>query len=424
MYVGSYTNENKAGNPWDADAVRLLEAEARWSPAPANKPAPPELDTLPKAIIDAGCHDPLIYYFYYCRLRKTGQRGADGELDGPGEIWLRKALDGFRQSGYPKYFTMNAALSVALLEKRHEQPGRTGESQRLVSEAFEAMIAAIANKDYVSGQVPVRDKFWHDLQYLRDLARQTGFDTVEGLQRIVDRVGNDLDMGMLDVIDSVASYERVTDHREWELLERRVRKLLRTEEYDELEAMAARLREKKMRFSDGEWQSVRFYDALVLPRRSPPEDWMGRFAQVNRWVEARSNSAVARLALARTWEEYAWNARGGGYAKDVTPMGQALFEQRLQRARGILEGINEPMRSDPEWYRHMLLVLAPKGETWDSEECRRCLRQGVALATDYDWFDKLKAWYLLPRWYGTGNERVQVAEAGAMRMEREDGEML
>jgi hypothetical protein len=419
IYTKSYAKHNTQQNSWNQDALKVLDMAAHRHAGTADKPSQDELGSMAKSVIDAGCNDPLIYYVYYIHLRATGRKGPDGELDGPGETWLRKALDGFRRADYPQCLVMKAALSVALLEKR-QRNGLTDQSRSLASEAVNSAIQAILAREYLHPNgVPVREKFTSDLEYLRDMCRQAGLDTAEAFQRIIDRVGGNADSNMLDELDTIASHERIPDHREWETLERKARRLLRTEQFDELDAMASELRTQKSRFQDGEWKAVRFYDGLALPFKSAPEDWTNRFELVEHWTNARPASVPARLVLARTYSEYAWNARGGGYANNVTPERRKLFSERLAKAHDVLNDIHVDMREDPEWYRLMLMVLADSGQM---DKYQKCLRKGLALEPDYDWFDKLTAWFSLPRWYGNAGDWLKVAEAAAARTAAEDGD--
>jgi hypothetical protein len=421
LYVTPYSQVNTQPNPWDADAQALLEMCARRYAGISDAPTHEENGIKAKSLIDAGCTEPLVYYVYYCQLRRAGPKASDGELQGLDEIWLRKAFEGFRGSKYPRRLAMKAALSVALLEKRQEKE-HAGESRRLALEAVDFGIEAISNNEYLAKNgVPETERLTSDLDYLQDMGERVGFDTAKGFQRMVDRLGDGLYSNILDVLDTIASHERVPDHREWETLERKARRLLRTEKFDELDQMAVDLGTKKARFQDGEWKSVRFYDGLTLPRRSPPEDWTKRFELIEQWRTANPDSVPARLVQARTYFEYAWFARSGGYAKDVTPAAWKFFFDRLARARDILEDIPASGRENPEWYRLMLMDLADSQQT---DKYRTCLHQGVRLEPDYDSFDKLTAWFSLPRWYGKEGDWQKVADIAAVRTRTEDGDAL
>jgi hypothetical protein len=376
---------------------------------------------LAKEVIDAGCDDPLVYYLYYVALRAAGPRGEDGELIGPGEVWLRKALDGFRQRDYPKARTMDAALSLALLEAR--VTGKpSGQSKALASEAVDAMSAAILNKEYNAlTSPPERKRLIHNLNYLCDKGGEAGLDTGEALQRIVDSVEAKADLATLFALDEVASRERIADHLEWEKLQRMARKALRSERFDELDFMAQELRKVKPRFKDGEWMSARFYDSLALWSKSSESEWSNRFEVVNRWVKAKPDSVAAQIVLARTYFEYGWHARGGGYAGTVTSDGWAFFLERLQQARLILENIDPAKRNDPEWYRLMLMVLA---DSSNMAAYNRYLKEALAQEPDYDWYYKLTALFSLPRWYGQSNDWVKVAETSAADTRLSNGDSM
>ncbi|HXI85585.1 MAG TPA: DUF4034 domain-containing protein [Verrucomicrobiae bacterium] len=421
LYVAPYVQVNTHPNPWDADAQALLEMCARRYAGIADAPTHEEIGVKAKSVIDAGCTEPLVYYVYYCQLRRAGPKAPDGELQGPDEMWLRKAFEGFRATKYPRRLAMKAALSVALFEKRKEKE-HSGESRRLALAAVDFGIEAISNQEYMAKNgVPETNRLTSDLEYLRDMTEKVGFDTAKGFQRMVDRLGDGYFSNILDVIDTIASHERVPDHREWETLQRKGRRLLRTERFDELDQLATDLVTKKLRFQGGEWKSVYLYDGLKLPRKSPEEDWAKRFELIERWRTANPDSVPARLVQARTYMEYAWNARGGGYADSVAPAAWKFFSGRMAKAHDMLLLIPSANRQNPEWYRLMLMNLA---ETQQTDDYRECLQQAHELKLDYDWFDKQTAWYSLPRWYGNKGDWQKVAETAGDTTKDEDGDAL
>jgi len=71
------------------------------------------------------------------------------------------------------------------------------------------------------------------------------------------------------------------------------------------------------------------------------------------------------LAEAQFWIYYAWEARGTGYARTVTPSGWKLFRERLSIAEKILIESKEKASVSPVWY---LLMYSPVFHLDSSQE--------------------------------------------------------
>jgi hypothetical protein len=207
-------------------------------------------------------------------------------------------------------------------------------------------------------------------------------------------------------LDKIASRQRVPDHDEWQTFERHTKALLWQEKFTELEKLAVEIHNTKPRFQNGEWVSARLYDSLRISTRSSEAEWREQFARIDRWIQAIPYSATAKVVLARTYFEYGWHARGGGYKETVSKEGWKLLGERLEKARQILDGITTVKR-DVEWDRLMLMIKANLG---DLDGYQRTLEKAIAQEPNYDWFYKLTALYSLPRWYGHSNEWVKATE--------------
>ncbi|MGB8355116.1 MAG: hypothetical protein WCD79_14560 [Chthoniobacteraceae bacterium] len=111
----------------------------------------------------------------------------------------------------------------------------------------------------------------------------------------------------------------------------------------------------------------------------------------------------ARAAL-QGWYyiDYAWNARGSGYADTVSPDGWKLFGERLKKANDILETAYTNSDIKSVVAGNMITVELGQGEGRDQME----MWFQHAIADDPDDYtayqNKLR--YLLPRWYGSEQE--------------------
>jgi hypothetical protein len=101
---------------------------------------------------------------------------------------------------------------------------------------------------------------------------------------------------------------------------------------------------------------------------------------------------------------YAWDARGSGWAKSVTDQGWQLFAQRLAKADGALEKAWALDNTNADAATDMIGVELGQGQGRDRME----LWFGRAMAADQDNYaacaDKL--YYLEPKWYGNSHSML------------------
>ncbi|MBI3550978.1 MAG: DUF4034 domain-containing protein [Elusimicrobia bacterium] len=189
-------------------------------------------------------------------------------------------------------------------------------------------------------------------------------------------------------------------------------RLLASHDFAGLDAFAAGLRDRKERLPGGRWKLSSFYDGLADDLENADEAaWQGRLEAINQWIQASSGSVTARVALARVYVEYAWKARGEGYASTVSEENSRAFHDRLAKAREILQEADKLPVKCPELYH--TLQRAGGGLGWDRVEFDALYRKAVAFEPDYAPFHIARAWYLQPQWYGSDRELVSAAEDAA-----------
>ena len=122
------------------------------------------------------------------------------------------------------------------------------------------------------------------------------------------------------------------------------------------------------------------------------------------YAAAFPKSAGPLLWKGNAYVQWAWQARGGGFADTVTPEGWKLFEQRLAVAREALE---EAYKRDPSDTRApTLMIKVCMGQGSDLEQTMTWFTRAMAADPDnYDACDKM-LFYLYPRWYGTPQQMV------------------
>lgn len=189
------------------------------------------------------------------------------------------------------------------------------------------------------------------------------------------------------------------------------KKLLEESNFAELESLIAELTSSKARISNGSWKIVYAYEGFSLPEKEPQSAWQEREKLLRNWVAAYPDSIAAKTALADFLTEYAWNARGSGWASKVTQDGWSLFEARLKESLNVLDDQSIAKSKSPMWYQVRMTIAL--GQGWRRSEYDKLFEEAKAYEPEYYEFDTSKSYYLLPRWYGRDGEWEQEAEKDA-----------
>jgi hypothetical protein len=194
--------------------------------------------------------------------------------------------------------------------------------------------------------------------------------------------------------------------------------------FAELDATADRVRKERLRFKGGAWCLHVLYATLSFPGSSTATDaeWQAHIEKLQRWIASAPDSSTPRAALAQTYLRFAWKARGNGYASTVTPEGAALFKQRVQLARDVLDDAAKRGIRDPGTYRQMQTVALAQG--WDRHAFDALTEEALASEPGYYYFAIAEANYLLPKWYGqAGDTERYAAQVADQRGDTEAAEV-
>jgi Domain of unknown function (DUF4034) len=206
-----------------------------------------------------------------------------------------------------------------------------------------------------------------------------------------------------------------------------IARMLKEEKFEELDCLADQVRSAKERFPGGAWKIHELYAALYEPTQYPvkhatQEDWDNLLQHLQRWATARPKSVTVRVALARTYILYAFDARGNGQATTVSDSGWKLFEERTALAKRILEEASSLPTKCPEWYVAMLLVAQNQG--WDAARARALFDQAFQFEPGYYYHARVLARYLLPRWIGQPGDTEMFIQEVTGRVGGEKGDIL
>lgn len=192
--------------------------------------------------------------------------------------------------------------------------------------------------------------------------------------------------------------------------------------WSELDSIANRLRGQRLRFQGGGWQLHVLYTILSTTASKAATDatWEAQIAALQEWMRWAPSSPTPRIALADTYENYAWKARCGGYADTVTPEGWKLFQERMRNAHTMLDEAKDIGRSDPEWYNSELKLAVVEG--WTRTQVDTVMDEAIASEPEYFYDARVVADYLMPQWYGNPGDAEQFAAQIADRIGGVEGD--
>lgn len=184
-----------------------------------------------------------------------------------------------------------------------------------------------------------------------------------------------------------------------------------------------KFRTKQSRFPDGRWKLTFFYGGLGGPKMTGNDAvWERSLRLADEWIQATPAEPAPYLAKANILIQYAWDARGTGYANTVTPEGWKLFNQRIAEAEKVLTLAPRIAQSDPYWFIEMETVAIAQG--WPDEEFTKLYREAIKEAPTYEWIYFTAANYYLPRWYGSKEKLRQFVENAVQATQKYEGKTM
>jgi hypothetical protein len=205
-----------------------------------------------------------------------------------------------------------------------------------------------------------------------------------------------------------------------------IMRVLRQEKFEELDCIADHVRSNKERFPGGAWKLHVFYVALSKPVPYPQHatngDWDSLLKPLQAWVTVHPKSVTARVALARAYLIYAYDARGEGHSNTVSDSGWKLFGERTAEGKRILDEASTLPTKCPEWYLDMLLVAQNQG--WRASDARAVFDEAFKFEPDYYYNARVLANYLLPKWTGQEGATERFIQEIADRIGGTQGEIF
>lgn len=183
-------------------------------------------------------------------------------------------------------------------------------------------------------------------------------------------------------------------------------------------------RENEDRFASGIWKLSSFYGGFAgfvssevknERRRQDMDDTTAQF------LKEYPSSPSAVIIRALYYNSVAWGIRGGGLARDVTPLGWRGFNENLKKAALFLENNKEIGKVDPHWYDLLARVY------WSMNDKNNALAiqsEGIESFPDYYPLYFTAMTYLSPRWYGDAELMERFANYAVSQTQEFEGTSL
>jgi hypothetical protein len=206
-----------------------------------------------------------------------------------------------------------------------------------------------------------------------------------------------------------------------------------SQEFDDLETIAARLRRDKTLSHEGEWELRDFHDGIVSNCQGLSPEFEAQFMErIQAWKKAYPQSVTCAIAEANADLLFGWRARGNGPGSSVTPEGWAGLRSYLGKGLDVIKAAEKLPEKDPHLYEVKMEILLGLGMNkpernltlsvlswWSNVDLtmpsplEQAFYQGIALESTYYPLYYQRVRTLLPRWGGSAQEMVAFANRAA-----------
>jgi Domain of unknown function (DUF4034) len=183
---------------------------------------------------------------------------------------------------------------------------------------------------------------------------------------------------------------------------------LRNHDFDELERLAQTLIKDDARYACGSSKLVDFYTVLEPSGATGPDGVDARAAAFAAWENAKPNSHWPKVGFSKVEQWRGAEARGGGWARDVTPKQWAEHDQHMKLAMEWGLKAVADNAGDPELFTHMIGVC--RNLQCPKEQADRWLAAALAINPNFDAVYITMANALVSRWLGSADAFVDFAE--------------
>lgn len=176
-----------------------------------------------------------------------------------------------------------------------------------------------------------------------------------------------------------------------------VQRLYGQSDFKGLDALFEKWSKGQDRYPDGRWKLAMFVEGMSR-QFEVWKTWSEDQKKIQAWQKQMPDSFAAKYVQAIYWRNYAWYARGSGFANTVAPEGWALFRERIGFADKVLESLRPRAGKYPAWYSTAIFNKLDMG---DRDAAGAIFKEGVAAFPEYHSIYFAMARSVEPRWGGS-----------------------
>ncbi|WP_254507114.1 hypothetical protein [Anatilimnocola floriformis] len=194
----------------------------------------------------------------------------------------------------------------------------------------------------------------------------------------------------------------------------------RTASFDELSQQFAEVRKTRKHFATGQIELFEVYERAMNTAFQGVYPINDRIALLKKWSDEKPEDPTPLILLARFLVMLGWDARGQGFAGQVTEGGGRKFIERLQEAAVHAKAAEKLKPADPELYR--ILIEIGKGlGTAKRDDVMGWVRTASKIDPKYYPVYQTAAEFFLTRWHGEPDDIAKLAEELQESLAGDDG---
>jgi hypothetical protein len=196
---------------------------------------------------------------------------------------------------------------------------------------------------------------------------------------------------------------------------------LKDEGFVNAQALIDSTARSKERLPDGTWVGWKLFPGYeeALQQERP---WDEQLARLRQWRNEEPESGAAALLEASYWSSYAWFARGTQFSVNVPQQAFKIADERMAKARAVLEEAKPYAASNPAWFAQMLGVALFQG--WPRAERIALFDEAVKAEPLYDGTYIRMANGLTPRWGGSVDDYHRFVRAAVEKTKSAYGNIM
>ena len=176
----------------------------------------------------------------------------------------------------------------------------------------------------------------------------------------------------------------------------------------------------EVRTVDGKWRLDAFIN--IIEGIGVQGRWDAIYKNIQEWKEHSPGLPGPPIVESLYWDAYAWSARGGGYASEVTETGWELFKERLAKAEKVLLASKSYASDNPLWYYQYIKVAVGLG--WDKPQLLKLFLEAISKEPEFYQKYFIAAAAMSPKWGGSYELMDKVATSSAEFTRKQEGDVV